>query len=449
MSRRFVRRGFTLVELLVVIAIIGVLVALLLPAIQAAREAARRTQCNNNLKNIGLGLQNYHDTYKTFPMGAMHTGLRIAPCLGPSWQYGILPFMEQRNIYDKIANTIRAGYTNGSVGTATAGTWPFAANNLNACILPLGIRPLDRLIPDYMRCPSSPLPVMVNQTGSICLSTYTGIAGGTDILRTSDANYGTLYPNPNLWGTPGSTLRAYINRAGVTATMAAGGVVACTPAVATGAVITNSGMLPIAQQVGMQGCTDGTSNTMIVGEQSDWLRDVNRQISTKYHGDSGWNGVGGPGTNVGTDQMGGFLSGTLCVAQINDQPWTATTVAGPPVWPTNPIIFNVTTVHYKPQLKECIGSTVGSSTSAPGCCEIMGINNPLQAAHPGGLLVAFVERLGAVPRRYDGLGCAAEDCHQGRWPDGEDGVSRRPLDVLNKVRSRWTDPAGLKCLAPA
>ena len=94
LSKRSSRQGFTLIELLVVIAIIAVLIALLLPAVQQAREAARRTQCKNNLKQIGLAMHNYHDTYNTLPIGALG-------CCEGSWQVRILPFMELGNLYDR------------------------------------------------------------------------------------------------------------------------------------------------------------------------------------------------------------------------------------------------------------------------------------------------------------------------------------------------------------
>jgi len=90
-------RAFTLVELLVVIAIIGVLVALLLPAVQAAREAARRMQCGNNTRQLGLALHNYHDVNLTFP-------LNYRPVVGGtySWMQAILPYIEQQNLYSQI-----------------------------------------------------------------------------------------------------------------------------------------------------------------------------------------------------------------------------------------------------------------------------------------------------------------------------------------------------------
>jgi prepilin-type N-terminal cleavage/methylation domain-containing protein len=95
------RRGFTLVELLVVIAIIGVLVALLLPAVQSAREAARRASCQNNLKQIGIALHNYHDTYLYFPPGGITLGGCCATPSYTSWTISILPFLEQSPLADK------------------------------------------------------------------------------------------------------------------------------------------------------------------------------------------------------------------------------------------------------------------------------------------------------------------------------------------------------------
>lgn len=92
------RYAFTLVELLVVIAIIGVLVALLLPAVQQAREAARRIQCNNNLKQIGLALHMYHDTFLTLPPN----NVASADKTQFAWSLLIMPNMEQKNLYERI-----------------------------------------------------------------------------------------------------------------------------------------------------------------------------------------------------------------------------------------------------------------------------------------------------------------------------------------------------------
>lgn len=95
-ARPWKARAFTLVELLVVIAIIGILIALLLPAVQAAREAARRSQCSNNLKNLSLAMHNYHDTYKSLP----YVGFDGWNCDTASWIMRTLPFVEQQALYD-------------------------------------------------------------------------------------------------------------------------------------------------------------------------------------------------------------------------------------------------------------------------------------------------------------------------------------------------------------
>ncbi|NLF73276.1 MAG: DUF1559 domain-containing protein [Candidatus Anammoximicrobium sp.] len=165
-TRRF---AFTLVELLVVIAIIGILVALLLPAIQAAREAARRTQCTNNLKQVALGLHNYHDTYKAFPPGivlnkADYTTRSPTPyenSNGLAWSALILPFIEMAPLHDLIRTETSefVRHWERDLAGATA------------------VVPSSREgIPTYS-CPSDSMPLINNKRGNYGKNNYLGNSG--------------------------------------------------------------------------------------------------------------------------------------------------------------------------------------------------------------------------------------------------------------------------------
>lgn len=172
------KRGFTLIELLVVIAIIAVLIALLLPAVQQAREAARRSQCKNNLKQIGLALHNYHDTLLVLPPG----NATCNPCLGytgwanqgnsgHNFHASILPYIDQAPLYNQMNWRIGYDYDN------TAGD-------------PVHAAAIKTVLAVYM-CPSSTTASFSTYGGSMtqAVAQYVGIAGTTPNTRATSGSF--------------------------------------------------------------------------------------------------------------------------------------------------------------------------------------------------------------------------------------------------------------------
>jgi prepilin-type N-terminal cleavage/methylation domain-containing protein/prepilin-type processing-associated H-X9-DG protein len=246
------RHGFTLVELLVVIAIIGVLVSLLLPAVQSAREAARRLQCSNHLKQMGLALHNFHDTYKTFPSGGdvpwpylpnyRENGVGAtygADKQGLGWAYQILPFMEKQNIYDINFGT-DYNRTNDTIRSTT--------------------------VPEY-KCPSR-RPAALRRAGGIeCLMDYASATPWTSNYSANDE--GGPFWQGDIWAIPYP--REWY------------GVIVRTPW-SYGSLGAGTAR-PCSKPVGFAAVIDGTSNTMVFGEKR-----LNTTLyrSGDWHDDCGW-----------------------------------------------------------------------------------------------------------------------------------------------------------------
>ena len=170
------RRGFTLIELLVVIAIIAVLLALVLPAISQARESARRSQCKNNLKQLGLALQNYHDNHNMFPPGWVAKDR--SPDNGPfwGWQTMLLPYSEQQPVFEMIASAMP-----NEPGSQDR-TVPSQFSQLGATSI------------STLRCPSDPTPETNPLRSGFATSNYSGIFGSKALPRVLPDRMGFWLP---------------------------------------------------------------------------------------------------------------------------------------------------------------------------------------------------------------------------------------------------------------
>jgi prepilin-type N-terminal cleavage/methylation domain-containing protein/prepilin-type processing-associated H-X9-DG protein len=268
---RRVPRAFTLVELLVVIAIIGVLVALLLPAVQVAREAARRMRCQNNLKQIGLASHNHHDVVGELPRA-------FSPNTGLSWHVYILPYIEQQALYNNIdTTTVNPSHT---------------APNRND---PHGLV----IIPTY-QCTSCPVKRQL-------FNPPNNTNGPTDLIP---PNTGTPAAVPHYYGVNGPRGGNYPVGTGLHEGVPA----------ATSGIFQRDGTIRMAR------ITDGTSNTVMVAEMSWYSTLYGTRFRTWLRGGDEYSGVvaGRPsfvvsGRNI-TNPINGIFSANL-VVPYNDMPF--------------------------------------------------------------------------------------------------------------------------------
>jgi prepilin-type N-terminal cleavage/methylation domain-containing protein/prepilin-type processing-associated H-X9-DG protein len=251
--------GFTLVELLVVIAIIAVLIGLLLPAVQSAREAARRSSCSTNLKQVGLGLQSYHSARGRLPPG----GFTDAPAIGGSgggwgsaWTVFLIPYIEMQDLFDRFVFTGGSGWGGG------------ASNNC---------REASNVPMKHYLCPSTSVGTIApapHSGSNISRNHYVGIAGAVAGLI------------------PGHTETRFFTN---------GGAAGC----CSGGIAGGNGVLYPGGFVNFREISDGLANTMAVGEQNDWLLTQNgSRVSWGtglLHGWMiGWHSQGAPnGGNAG------------------------------------------------------------------------------------------------------------------------------------------------------
>ena len=233
-GHRSVRRksGFTLIELLVVIAIIAILIALLLPAGQQAREAARRSQCRNNLKQLGLALHNYHDNYLTFPPGWIGQNPTASLSLNYGWGTMILPYADQAPLYNVLSTSFSLGYP--------TPTNP-ALTTLNTAGIPAALR---SIVPGF-RCPSDVGGPLIDNAS-------------VRTVGTTDEPMASAFSRSNYPGVAG-----WIVDAAATANNGGRGLGWSNPATTA----TYRGSFGENSRRNLRDFTDGTTNTVMVGER--------------------------------------------------------------------------------------------------------------------------------------------------------------------------------------